>query len=225
MAREVQSLGSSCSTSATVRESEKALAPNSPRTNDESGKRSGQNVAKQVERDPDARITPSPGRFLSVGGSGRRPPSVIPRHSKLEATDNSDLWFRVCRVSAPRGDRDGYRRGCYPCWRPRTCELTLALRLHAGPRFNRQPERALDPRLSMSELISSRDEYWGAHGNGCFASPGEPDHGGYSPTRRSLLADDRPGRAVLNWLWLALAYQSSNKDEAGERWLDKAGRK
>ena len=39
---------------------------------------------------------------------------------------------------------------------------------------------------------------------------------------RSLAADGRPGRAVLNWLWLALAYQKLGKPDEARRWLDKA---
>ena len=39
---------------------------------------------------------------------------------------------------------------------------------------------------------------------------------------RSLRADSQPGKAVLNWLWLALAQQHLGKSEEGRRWLDKA---
>jgi hypothetical protein len=39
---------------------------------------------------------------------------------------------------------------------------------------------------------------------------------------QSLKADPMPGRAVLNWLWLALANQRLGKAEEARRWLDKA---
>src|SRR5262249_24877155 len=39
---------------------------------------------------------------------------------------------------------------------------------------------------------------------------------------QSLQADAKPGRAVLNWLWLALAEQRLDKPEEARRWLDKA---
>src|SRR5262249_51196344 len=42
------------------------------------------------------------------------------------------------------------------------------------------------------------------------------------PLELSLRVDGRPGRAVLNWLWLALAYQKRGKAEEALRWLDKA---
>jgi hypothetical protein len=40
--------------------------------------------------------------------------------------------------------------------------------------------------------------------------------------QRSLAADGRPGRAVLNWLWLALEYQKLGSPIEARRWLDKA---
>ena len=39
---------------------------------------------------------------------------------------------------------------------------------------------------------------------------------------QSLRADPMSGRAVLNWLWLALAYQRLGQAEEARRWLDKA---
>ena len=38
----------------------------------------------------------------------------------------------------------------------------------------------------------------------------------------SIRVDGRPARAVLNWLWLALAYQKQGKAAEARRWLDKA---
>jgi tetratricopeptide (TPR) repeat protein len=39
---------------------------------------------------------------------------------------------------------------------------------------------------------------------------------------RSLKADAKPGRAVLNWLWLALANHRLGNAEESRRWLTKA---
>ena len=39
---------------------------------------------------------------------------------------------------------------------------------------------------------------------------------------QSLRADPKSGRAVLNWLWLALAHQRLGKAEEARRWLSKA---
>ena len=40
--------------------------------------------------------------------------------------------------------------------------------------------------------------------------------------KQSVRADSKPGRAVLNWLWLALANQRLGKTEEARRWLGKA---
>jgi hypothetical protein len=39
---------------------------------------------------------------------------------------------------------------------------------------------------------------------------------------QSLKADATPGRAVVNWVWLALAHQRLGKAEEARRWLGKA---
>jgi tetratricopeptide (TPR) repeat protein len=39
---------------------------------------------------------------------------------------------------------------------------------------------------------------------------------------QSLRANAKPGQAVLNWLWLALAQQRLGKTEEARRWLGKA---
>jgi hypothetical protein len=44
----------------------------------------------------------------------------------------------------------------------------------------------------------------------------------FRPLEDSLRIDGRPGQAVPNWLWLALAYQNVGKAEEARRWLDKA---
>ena len=38
---------------------------------------------------------------------------------------------------------------------------------------------------------------------------------------QSLKADDKPARAVLNWLWLALVEQRRGKDAEARPWLEK----
>jgi hypothetical protein len=38
------------------------------------------------------------------------------------------------------------------------------------------------------------------------------------------VADGRPGRAVLNWLWLAIAYQRGDSAAEARLWLDRAAR-
>ena len=43
-----------------------------------------------------------------------------------------------------------------------------------------------------------------------------------SLVEQSLKAEATPGRAVVNWLWLALAHHRLGKAEEAQRWLRKA---
>jgi len=41
--------------------------------------------------------------------------------------------------------------------------------------------------------------------------------------KRSIQEEPKHGAAVVNWLWLALAYHKMGEPEEARRWLDKAG--
>src|SRR5262249_38372516 len=57
------------------------------------------------------------------------------------------------------------------------------------------------------------------------SGPGAAAEGvGSALLHKSLAADDRPGAQVLNWVWLALAYQRLGKPDEALRWLDRANR-
>jgi hypothetical protein len=91
---------------------------------------------------------------------------------------------------------------------------------------------AVDPelpgRIAQNELARSPTAFWslteqaalqhrGAHiQNVVFLQDGVLLWG------QSLAADGRPGRAVLNWLWLALAHQRSGNTAEARLWLGKA---
>ena len=50
--------------------------------------------------------------------------------------------------------------------------------------------------------------------------------GGYKPAiellKQSLHVETKPGAAVLNWLWLAMAYQRTGDTDEARVWLKKA---
>jgi hypothetical protein len=53
-----------------------------------------------------------------------------------------------------------------------------------------------------------------------FVREGHPNFALLAAEHR-LWADSRPGRAVLNWPWLALAYQKKGNLNEAKRWLEK----
>ena len=88
----------------------------------------------------------------------------------------------------------------------------------------------LPGRLAEKELRESAREFWSLTEQGALAYR----HGRYQEAvsffEQSLQADSKPGRAVVNWIWLALAHQRSGKPRrrgAGwtrpRTWLDQFG--
>jgi tetratricopeptide (TPR) repeat protein len=143
---------------------------------------------------------------------------------ELEPTDNGDLWFEYAAAQLLAGDRAGYRRTCahllarcQPAGPMRPYLVARACTL--APDSTNNPNRPLN--LSLDELKRSEREFWALTERGALhvrARSGEA----VEFLEMSLAADGRPGRAVLNWLWLALEYQKLGSPVEARRWLDKA---
>jgi tetratricopeptide (TPR) repeat protein len=83
-------------------------------------------------------------------------------------------------------------------------------------------EASLPGRLAENELKNSGGEFWSLTEQGALAYRAGRFQEAVPFFEQSLRADARPGRAVLNWLWLALAYERLGKAEEARRWLNKA---
>jgi tetratricopeptide (TPR) repeat protein len=142
-----------------------------------------------------------------------------------EPTGNGGPWFEYAASQLLAGDRPGYRRTCAhmlargratPGMRPylvaRACTLA--------------PNSADDPaepgRLCADELRRNSDAFWSLTEQGALQVRAGRFQEAVLLLDRSLQADGRPGRAVLNWLWLAIAYQKAGKTVEARRWLGKA---
>jgi serine/threonine-protein kinase len=144
---------------------------------------------------------------------------------ELEATDTSDLWFEYAAAQLLAGDRAGYRR---------TCAHLLARCQPAGPMrpflvaraCTLAPDSTNDEaqplRLALKELMRSELEFWSLTERGALQVRAHPPEFAVAYLERSLAADGRPGRAVLNWLWLAIEYQKLGSPVAARQWLAKA---
>jgi hypothetical protein len=73
-----------------------------------------------------------------------------------------------------------------------------------------------------AELNGSTGKFWSLTENGALAYRAGQIHEGVSPFEQSLGAESGPGRAVRNWLWLALANERLGKTEEARGWLGKA---
>ena len=76
--------------------------------------------------------------------------------------------------------------------------------------------------MAEKELEGSARQFWSLTEQGALAYRAGRFQQAVPFFEQSLQADTRPGRAVLNWLWLALAKQRLGKSEEARRRLNKA---
>src|SRR5262249_42688569 len=85
---------------------------------------------------------------------------------------------------------------------------------------------ALPGRLAQKELekelTEKAGEFWAMTEQGALHYRAGRFEKAVPLFEQSLQTDAKPGRAVLNWLWLALAHKRLGKTEEARRWLGKA---
>jgi hypothetical protein len=145
----------------------------------------------------------------------------------LGPTDDGELWFEYAAVQLLADDRAGYRRACahmlarcQPAGPMRPYLVARACTL--APDSTDDPERP--GRLSLNELRGSPTAFWSLTEQAALQLRASQTRSVVVLLESSLVADGRPGRAVLNWLWLALAYQQRGSAAEARLWLDKARR-
>ena len=146
------------------------------------------------------------------------------RALKHGPTDDGNFWFEYAAVLLLSGDRPGYEKACAhlvdrcgkdkgprPYHVARACTLApLAI-----------ADKSLPGRLAEKELQASR-EFWSLTEQGALAYRAGRFQQAVPFFEQSLRANPKPGAAVLNWLWLALAHQRLGKAGEAQRWLGKA---
>jgi tetratricopeptide (TPR) repeat protein len=147
------------------------------------------------------------------------------RSSKRGPTDDGHFWFEYAALSLLSGDRPGYARACTHmierCGKasgPRSYHVARACTLAPDA----VAEASLPGRLAEKELQDSAQAFWSLTEQGALAYRAGRFQQAVSCFEQSLQADTKSGRAVLNWLWLALAHQRLGKAEEARRWLNKA---
>jgi tetratricopeptide (TPR) repeat protein len=145
----------------------------------------------------------------------------------LKPTDDGDLWFEYAAVQLLTGDRAGYRRTCAHMLE--RCQPRGPMRPYLVARACTLAPDSTDDleqpgRLSRNELTRSNDAFWSLTEQAALQLRGSREWDVVKLLERSLVVDGRPGRAVVNWLWLALAYQKGGSAAEARRWLDKAAR-
>jgi tetratricopeptide (TPR) repeat protein len=141
----------------------------------------------------------------------------------LEPTDNGELWFEYAACQLLAGDQAAHRQSCahmlarYQATpNMRVFLVARACTLASGSTADPAALRRLSAPLLRSTDFAALTEL------GALQVRTESFPAAVTLLERSLLADGRPGRAVLNWLWLALVYQKMGNPDEARRWLYKA---
>src|SRR5262249_15433879 len=142
-----------------------------------------------------------------------------------DATDDGHVWFEYAAVLLLSGDRPGYANACAHMVqqhgkRPNLRAYHMARACTLAP--DAVAEASLPGRLAESELKANVREFWSLTEQGALHYRAGRFPQAVALFEQSLSADPTPGKAVLNWLWLALAQQRLGKPEEARRWLDKA---
>ena len=139
--------------------------------------------------------------------------------------NDGHFWFEYAAVQLLSGDRPGYATACAElieqCGKPggpRAYHVARAVTLAGGA----APDPSLLSRLAHNELQQNATQFWSQTEQGALAYRAGRFDESVSFFEQSLNADSHPGRAVVNWVWLALADQRLGKTEEARRWLKKA---
>jgi tetratricopeptide (TPR) repeat protein len=146
------------------------------------------------------------------------------RALKHGPTDDGHFWFEYAALLLLSGDRAAYVKACVHlvdrCGKakgPRSYHVARACTLAPDA----VADMSLPGRLAEKELKGSR-EFWSLTEQGALAYRAGRFQETASLFEQSLRANPKPGAAVLNWLWLALAHQRLGNVEEAQHWLGKA---
>jgi tetratricopeptide (TPR) repeat protein len=146
------------------------------------------------------------------------------RGSTRSPTQVGHFWFEYAALLLLSGDRPGYVKACAHLVdlsgkdkEPRSYHVARACTLAPDA----VADLSLPKRLAEKELQASR-EFWSLTEQGALAYRAGRFPEAAHFFEQSLNAEAAPGRAVLNWLWLALANQRLGKAEEALRWLGMA---
>ena len=140
-------------------------------------------------------------------------------------TPGDDVWFEYAGVQLLSGDRQGYRQTCKRMLDGATNALKMRPYLVARA-CTLAPDSVDDAELptktSAQELQQSANEFWSLTEQGALLYRLNRFKDAAPLFERSLKVEPRPGAAVVNWLWLALASHKLGDKEKARHWLDKA---
>jgi hypothetical protein len=137
---------------------------------------------------------------------------------------DGELGFEYAAVLLLSGDQAGYRKMCAEMLQ-RSGSLKVRP-YHVARACSLAPDSVEDAglpaKMAAPELQQHRAEFWSLTEQGALAYRAGRFDEAATLLEQSLKADDKPGRAVLNWLWLALVDHRRAKQFHARDWLEKA---
>jgi tetratricopeptide (TPR) repeat protein len=145
---------------------------------------------------------------------------------KLLPTEDGHFWFEYAAVLLLSGDQPGYAR-VRARMLEKKCGKAADLRAyHVARAWSLAPVTVADATrlglLAQDEFATYARTFWALMEQGALYYRAGRFQDAVPLLQQSLRADPLSGRAVLNWLWLALAEQRQGRTEAARRWLGKA---
>jgi tetratricopeptide (TPR) repeat protein len=147
------------------------------------------------------------------------------RALKLAATDAGHFWFEYAAMLLLSGNRLGYEDACAHMVEKYGKAPNLRA-YHVARACTLAPDAVADAslpgRLAESELKSFSGQFWSLTEQGALHHRAGRFEQAVVLFEQRLRVDPKPGRAVVNWLWLALAQRSLGKFAEARRSLDRA---
>jgi serine/threonine-protein kinase len=165
------------------------------------------------------------GRALAASGQWTEAADSYALAFKSRPPNDGHSLFEYAALSLLKGDRSTYTKTC-----DRMVELfdkSAGVRAYHVARastltFATIPDPFPINHIADKELKAAADQYWSMTEQGALAYRAGKFQDAVPFFQRSLAANLKPGVAVVNWLWLALADQGLGKTEDARRWLQKA---
>jgi tetratricopeptide (TPR) repeat protein len=147
------------------------------------------------------------------------------RALKPRPPDDGHFWFEYAAVRLLAGDRPGYARACARM--VERCGKAPNLRAyHVARACTLAPDAVADAarpgRLAQKELQANAGQFWSLTEQGALHYRAGRFQEAVPLFERSLRIEPKPGCAVLNRLWLALAQHRRGRADEARRWLGKA---
>jgi hypothetical protein len=133
----------------------------------------------------------------------------------------ADPWFESAAAQLLAGDHDAYRQTCKQMVADKRMRAFLVARACTlAPDSAQNVAHVIE--LADAELKQNEKSFWGLTQRGALHLRGNRVKAAIELFEKSLAAETKPGAAVLNWLWLALAHQKLDNADEAQFWLNKA---